>query len=183
MNGDLSAEKQAKVVEVLNYMLSPDGLRLLRYGIEGVDYKIENGSPVFLRNTPLAEDYPLVSDEGLNVLAIWDQDWQYENPLYDPYVLEVSRGALDYMIKNGISDEIFRDYGTDLNRLGAEYVNPWKLEDCALIAITSGNTAETWDALVDEAYANGLEAYLQACNDLYISKGIMPKKNGNTIFD
>lgn len=45
-NYDISDTKMEKILDVINYLLSPEGTRLAIYGIEGYDYNMVDGKPV-----------------------------------------------------------------------------------------------------------------------------------------
>lgn len=48
INNNVSEEKREKILEILDYMLSEEGKKLMSYGIEGVHYKEEDGKIVNL---------------------------------------------------------------------------------------------------------------------------------------
>ncbi|MDR2202307.1 MAG: hypothetical protein LBP26_06060 [Clostridiales bacterium] len=51
INNDISVNKKKRIMSIMDYMLSEEGMRLLDYGIEGEHYKIEDGKIVSLLGT------------------------------------------------------------------------------------------------------------------------------------
>ena len=47
-SANVSDEKLDRILSLLDYLCSPEGLMLRRWGLEGVDYVIEEGAPVSL---------------------------------------------------------------------------------------------------------------------------------------
>ena len=60
---NVSDEKLDRILSLLDYLCSPEGLMLRRWGMEGVDYVLENGKPVSLleNGTTLYDKYPSYS--------------------------------------------------------------------------------------------------------------------------
>ena len=52
-NYDISDSKMEKVLDIMNWLLSPQGTMTALYGIEGVDYEMQNGQPVLLERSNL----------------------------------------------------------------------------------------------------------------------------------
>lgn len=48
INNDISENKKKTILSIMDWMLTPEGMTLLNYGIENVHYKMENGNRVSL---------------------------------------------------------------------------------------------------------------------------------------
>ncbi len=48
INNDVSPTKKKKIMEIMDWMLTDEGMTLLNYGIEGTHYKVENGNKISL---------------------------------------------------------------------------------------------------------------------------------------
>ena len=66
------------MLSVMDYLLSEEGLEMMRLGIEGVDYtKDADGNVTVLlpEGEKLGDKYPFVKDDGGTVeIATWDQE-------------------------------------------------------------------------------------------------------------
>lgn len=95
-----SEEKMRKKLELVDYMLSDEGMTLLRYGIEGIHYEIKDGKPVSLLGRDkngvaktLAEADP---GAGIKELVMYDVLFRgYNNPC-DSYINEIKNEYLRY---------------------------------------------------------------------------------------
>lgn len=75
LSTNMSAAKRDKALTLLDYLLSPEGVELFTYGIEGVNYKVENGEKVSLMGTDSAGlNYTVESSDpafALSSLTSW----------------------------------------------------------------------------------------------------------------
>ena len=58
INNDISDTKKEKILEIMDWMLSEEGMMLLNYGIKDVHYKIENGEIVSLLGNIKGTQFP-----------------------------------------------------------------------------------------------------------------------------
>lgn len=176
--GDISQEKLDAMLSVMDYLLSEEGLTLMRLGIEGEDYTVDaNGEVTVLLEGQLGEKYPFVNDCGTQWLSTWDQEFQYENPVYSQDIVALAKEQLNWWLDNGVSDvSSFVDFRTN-------FFDPTFMEDYADIQaeiaapymtayITGEKAAETWDAQVAEYVASGYEARFKEYSDAMIAAGI-----------
>lgn len=80
ISGKVDDKKLDRILRLYDFLLSPEGLEMYRFGLEGKDYNKEGGKYTFLHEKPLGELYPSVN--ALRTLASWDGDNNYnpENP-------------------------------------------------------------------------------------------------------
>lgn len=86
LNADMGDEKTNRALMLIDFLLSDDGLNLTRYGIENVNYKVDNGKIVNLIK-PGDNGYANHIDTidgtvNLKNMVTWDFDFFYpDNPL------------------------------------------------------------------------------------------------------
>ncbi len=101
-NWDISDEKLEKILDIIDYLLSPEGTMLATYGIEGYDYTIEGGK-VVLSETGWPKDnkgeYVLKTNGAkyLRYMATLNYDIQENDPLTDKNALKVLQDWDDEM--------------------------------------------------------------------------------------
>lgn len=160
ISADVSDEKLAKILAFLDFTSSDEWLDLYMNGIEGVDYKVENGEIVYLTedgNPPdVLTKYPVFN--GLNELTILFEGKKFA-PLMmkNPYMVElfnehfeenldrtpIPSTGLTFMISTE-SDEVYVD-----NAL--PYIE---------LFMYSGSTADPkddWDAMMQNLRDDGTE--------------------------
>lgn len=92
--------KLLKKLELVDYMLSEEGMRLLRYGVEGEHYRMENGVPV----STLGTDYTgapkkildVDSSAGIKSLVMYDVLFMDGQSPYREYITEIRDEYLRY---------------------------------------------------------------------------------------
>lgn len=76
-NSGIDDKKMSRILTLYDYLLSPEGRDLFRWGIEGVDYtKVGDKYFVADSNVDLGKKYQ--SKTWLGVLATWDSDFQFD---------------------------------------------------------------------------------------------------------
>ena len=97
----ISAQSQyaEKIIKYFDFWFTEEGRRLQNFGIEGEQYEIENGKPVFKKEF-LTGDRPalsLLNDIGAQLFIGYKQDFWYEEQIMDPVAKEAvslySRGG------------------------------------------------------------------------------------------
>ena len=84
-------KKMDRILRLYDYLLSDKGTMLRRYGIEGVDYKMDGDNIVITREKDSNGAFKQVGDlyknlQSWGMLATWDEDFPYEDPGIDPGV-------------------------------------------------------------------------------------------------
>jgi putative aldouronate transport system substrate-binding protein len=84
VSGKVDDEKLDRFLELIEYLMKPEAKNMMRYGFEGVDYKINNGKveptidPATNEPVNIASKYP---SSVMNELSDWDFDNLIDNPL------------------------------------------------------------------------------------------------------
>lgn len=87
-------EKLDRFLELIEYLIQADNRNILRYGFEGVDYKINNGA-----FEPVIDP---ATNEPVNVMAKYPStaitslvDWDFDNLIDNPYVVTIPQECKD----------------------------------------------------------------------------------------
>ena len=154
INNDISENKKLKALEILDYLLSEEGTKLTRYGVEGVHYKNENNEIIpLLPKDEKGENIALTDvDIGTNLKAFvcWDNDFivptiknrdeiinsmksPRENAVIDPLVfLALDTNVISQAARKQLIDFTYQTYsniiasGGDFDTEWNAYVSEWK---------------------------------------------------------
>jgi putative aldouronate transport system substrate-binding protein len=87
-------EKLDRALELVEYIMNPDNRDILRYGFEGVDYKIEDGK--FVPTVDPATNEPVnIMDKYPSSVISEFADWDFDNLIDSPYIVEIPQAAKD----------------------------------------------------------------------------------------
>ncbi|MDQ0089507.1 multiple sugar transport system substrate-binding protein/putative aldouronate transport system substrate-binding protein [Paenibacillus anaericanus] len=100
INSSISAEKQKKALELLDYLLSDEGQDLMLNGVEGVHYKKEGDAIV-----------PLITEEektkekafSLKALVSWNTDYLPDNMPNKEDIVALTKSTGDYAVPNPLA--------------------------------------------------------------------------------
>ena len=174
INAKADEAKRDKILQLFDYLLSDEGLRLLRYGIEGVDYEMDGDQFKLLLGPDevLSKKYPFL-DEGACYLASWDQDFDYESPQFSPYIHDLSNEILNWHWE-GTGDSVFQDFRTDFIIPPLASTKQVILTDDIMIAMTAEDTAATWDQILEDHLNSGYDKVIEQFNEMAIEQGVLP---------
>ena len=103
------SSKSKNVVEAIKYFdfwYSPEGRRLWNFGIEGDDYKLVDGKPVFtdkiLKNSQGKTPLAVIRESGAQFRLGMPQDSEYEKQWYVKEAVD----AIDFYLKNNYVHEL-----------------------------------------------------------------------------
>ncbi len=179
--GDISQEKLDTMLSVMDYLLSEEGLEMMRLGIEGVDYtKDADGNVTVLlpEGEKLGDKYPFVKDDGGTVeIATWDQEYQFFNPTYDKDILAMATDQLHWWWDNGKGDNtvytdarvaffdpsFMQDYADIISGAGDKFMTAY---------IAGEKAGDVWDEKVAEWSAGGFADRAKEFSDAMIAAGI-----------
>ena len=177
-SSNVDDEKMERILYLIDYLLSPEGSKLMNYGIEGVDYVEVNGEYECLLDLDttgltkaLQNKYPSLLLFGN--LAIWGgtyEDFQINkmNQLqYGEYAIELSRKELQWNMDNTI--QISRPYDFMLMpKEDSDSFNKQTVKnDFIRVIIGTDDPIKTWDSYIDKYYAEGIGDYIERQNQLY----------------
>jgi len=174
IRGDLDDETVERIYEFYNFLISPEGTNLFRFGLEGVDWNMVNGQPVSTRTEPLGIDYPILNDWGWFVT--WDQEFQYTDTVnFSPEVLALSNNQLNWWWDNGVSIKQYKDFANNTIVHPDAVEHHWLFWDDFIRAMATGRDAgATWDGIIETRMGMGYQRFIDTFNEIAIGLGIYP---------
>jgi putative aldouronate transport system substrate-binding protein len=96
-NNKMDDNKMARILSLYDYLLSPEGKRLVNNGFEGVDYKMDGDKIIKLDpNVVISDKYPSVL--AFNTLATWETNYTIDDANDQSWVnKDLQKQAIDYM--------------------------------------------------------------------------------------
>ena len=178
-------EKMGRILSIYEFLLSEEGWRLTRLGIEGQDYTSSSqemsdgniqisGFRSLLGNTgdgfsqALREKYP--SLELFSSLASWGgnkNDFAYNDvnvQRYGESVMELSNEELSWNRENTIQIERPFWFYSLLQDGNSSFSTARMLDDLTRVIIGDGDPVEEWRKIVQGYYAEGLQTYINEKN-------------------
>ncbi len=168
-------EKMERILYLMEFLLSEEGMALVKYGLEGVDYTYEDGTYHCLLDVEegslvatLQEKYPSLL--LFTSLASWGGDRsdftpsEMTNLRYGETAVSMAEQALDWNEQNTIPILRANDFmlipkdQTDL--FNAENIE----NDFIRVIIGTDDPLTMWNDILDNYYASGLSDYLEAQN-------------------
>lgn len=171
-------EKMERLLYIYDYLLSPQGLELVKFGMEGVDYEKKNGEYHCLIETDnqslitvLMKKYPSLA--LFANLAAWGGTWddfednELNNLRYGEYAMELARKDILWNQKNSI--QVDRPYDFLLMpKETTDYFNTQTvIDDFTRVIIGKEDPVSMWEDIVEGYYANGLKDYIDRQNEKF----------------
>lgn len=170
-----NSEKKEYAIKLLDFLFSETGSRLMNFGIEGEQYDLVDGKPVF-------KDYVIHGDKtAIQILTeigacslVYEQDYSYE----EQWMNEEAKKGSDMYINNGYLAEKFpplsytEDEYSRLNEIMTN-VDTFRSERCQQWVFGSMDVASTFDDYLAELDRLGIQEATQiqqAAYDRYISE-------------
>lgn len=130
--------KMQKKLELVDYMLSDDGMKLLRYGVEGEHYQMENGKPISLLGKK-ADGEPLRiadidSSASIKALVTYDVLFMDDATIDKEYITEIRDECLKYA---KVADEFM--YRIPQNQMSIDKVALEEFAETSLLNLIIGN--------------------------------------------
>jgi len=167
INAEADNVKTDKILKLFDFFFSEEGYRITHFGIEGVDWKLENGNVTIIPQTDASgktitafDKYPSIK---LNSLAEWSGTGSYINPQLYPQVQALALNMRDWWLNNS------KVYETNV---GVKFLNyPSKAQNVADFKtdftriIMSKDTAKTFNDVKDEYLKNGYSNIIKEVNE------------------
>jgi putative aldouronate transport system substrate-binding protein len=159
-----------ETIKLFDFMFSPTGRRLANFGVEGQQYDMKEGRPVFRASLlksgkPVA---PQLRNLGAQIPIGYPQDYEYESQ----WTFESARIGRNLYINGGyllpqfpgvnLSREeraVYERYWPDLKDYMKEMAQNWVLG--------TKDVEQTWDAYIKKLDRNGLGKVTAAMNSAY----------------
>ena len=173
-NAQISDEKLDKVLRMLDYLCSDEGLLLHHYGMEGTDYTLNSDGSVNVLwdkddNGGYIDPYPINSDRILGICQLYEFE-KGTAVTTDPTVRKICQEAVDYLNKS--PEESYRIYDYGMNAFSAEHCDHYSVDTMTAIKqILSNSTAEeipaAWEAW-KKGQSKQMNAILDELNSSYL---------------
>lgn len=177
INAKLSDEKKKKALELLDYLLSDEGLQLTRYGVEGTHYKKEGDQFVTLlpkdEKTGNYKDLYEVDQSGqLKYLVTWDYSFKPDHTPHREENLAMAKQNADHLRED---------------KLAYLNIDPAKLDPAIIVQLgdlssrelmklimQSKNLDAEWADFVSRWKSAGGDSYIKETNAAAVEQGIQP---------
>ena len=157
-----SDEKMDRILRMMNYFLTDEGLKFGQLGKEGRDYKAEGNNIQILTK----EKYPT---QGIAAMTYWMVDYSRIDASVPQEIKDEINSAYDILAKDSVKDE--RHY--DIDWLDMPAKNRWNLnliwDGYAKIVVGNDPVDKMFKSLVDDIIADGGNEAIKEVND-YMSK-------------
>jgi len=181
INSNVKDDKMARILEFYDFMYTDEATRMMIFGFEGEDFKLENGEIVLLTEVnpdtgrqKTASDLYRFCFGGLSYLVSWPGDLiQYEDPSVPKYIRDLTVKERDYRIANWESPKIdYRIGAIDVpeksEMSGVRYGDDW----AKFITDTSGaSDSELYEAMYANWEVNGYKAAKTAMTKAAADRG------------
>lgn len=171
-------DKMKRLLYIYEFLLSKEGLNLVKNGIEGVDYENVNGkyhSLLVTNNesltTALQKKYPslLLFANIATWGGIWDDfdDNELNNRRYGEYAMTLARKDLLWNASHTIQVERPYNYLLMPKETTEFFNTETVIDDFTRVIIGTQDPIRMWDDIVTEYYDKGLEDYIKRQNENY----------------
>jgi len=166
INGNVDDAKMDRILALYNYLLEPDVKRMMTYGIEGVDYVLDdNGQVESLLGTnedgtaiTAGSKYPFLYSMGY--LTSWGDEGQYDWPWIPEFIRRESKEYLDWSLANAQVAPIYWELAALETPTKADVAFDGGADRINFI-MSSKSKEEAWQEILDKYNAMGY-AKLQA---------------------
>lgn len=171
--------KLERILALMEYLLSPEGQRLCRYGLAGTDYRLnEDGNPEFLFDAEglnptqvLVEKYPSLT--LFSGIASWGGSWadfedtEWNRQYFGDTCVQLARKSVRWYQEN--TTQLMRPYDFLLypKEASGEFGTSQAFHAFIGCITGEGDPVEMWEQVLEDMRSNGLDAYIDRQNDLY----------------
>lgn len=180
ISSNVDAEKMDRILSLYDYLLSDEGLRMCKYGLEGVDYRLdEDGSVECLLDTSeeslteqLQEKYPSIS--LFATLVTWggtDADFEdsaINEVLYGKDCTRLAARDLAWNRTNTIQVERAEEFQIVPKEPSEKFSTSSAFSAFIQCIIGDGDAVEMWKARLEEMRSEGLDEYIARQNQIYL---------------
>ncbi|OMC69753.1 hypothetical protein BK121_14105 [Paenibacillus odorifer] len=165
-------KKMDRIMALYDYVLSPEGKDLLTYGIEGVDYKLENGQKVVIEKGSLNEKYP--ASRFLKNLVAYETSDSYN--MDNPTIANegIRKEAVDYIdwIQNNTKVPEYDIRLTYMTTPTKDKFTVLDHDDLLKIMLSKEPVESYWNSIVNDYKAKGLDKMIEEVNEKAKEQGI-----------
>jgi len=176
-NAKIGDEKMSRVLQLYDYLLSPEGQRLTSYGLEDVDYRLEDGHVVMIRPVnegsgkpdAISSVYPSIPI--FRSLASWGKETEFRlNELnkisFGEENILKSLSEMEWLINNAVATPAYHkinSLSTPAKDKLSAMINP--LEDVIKVVISADDPVAMWQDYVRQYKELGLGEAIAEVNE------------------
>ena len=168
--------KMDKILQLVDYTLSPEFLEIQRYGLEGVDFTKSGDKYTIIREKdatgtfiPLQDKYKFLA--GFKFLGTWAGDTLPEDPAVPADVNKICNDYLSWVPQNTVVPTVYFDPVF----MSLPLKNEWTADigaDTIQIIIGKEPVEDMYKKVIDGYKAKGLDAMVDEVNAALAAKGI-----------
>ncbi len=169
VSGVSSEAKQKKSMKLLDYLLSDEGLKLMRYGVEGVDYEEKDGK--ITRTVPNDEKTgrqkkmaAVDSVAALKSLVTWDSLFMYDDEPFKERRLEYSKHAIERDSKFPNPLRYLKLDEEKISNVKKKELETYFFETATNMIINNEDIDSGFEKMKQEWYKRGGTAYVEEIN-------------------
>lgn len=169
-------KKMERILELYNFLLSPEGRTLFDYGIEGKDYKIEGGKIIITRPldkqgtgfVSLADQYP--SREVIMQLASWGQERLYEDNEanrinFKEDTVDLWKNEMDWQMQNAKPIPSAWEIFTMSTPSKDKFNTPMFHDELTKVILGQEDPTQMWQNVMDKLNRMGLQDAITEVNE------------------
>ncbi|MBW4839303.1 MAG: extracellular solute-binding protein, partial [Paenibacillaceae bacterium] len=165
-------KKMDRIMALYDYVLSQEGKDLLTYGIEGEDYKIENGEKVMIETRSLLEKYPARLFMKELVAYETSDTYNMNNPtLANEAIRKEAVEYIDWILKN----TKVPDYNIRLTYISTPTKDKFTVldhDDLLKMMLSKDPIEKSWNDILNDYKAKGLDKMIEEVNEMAKAEGI-----------
>ena len=174
ISGNCDDAKRDRILAFYDYMLG-DGLTAMRYGEEGVDYKMDGDTVVITREKDADGNFVNIHDlhpqlVNLKSVFTWDGDFALEDPSGNQTALGMEREYAEWLRTNtDIVETNFQLTYMDYENRDKTISDP---SDEMIKVVMSDDAESAYASMISTLKANGYDDAVQSFNDAAEAMGI-----------
>ena len=141
-----SDEKVARILAMLDFGMTDAGSNMINLGIEGVDYKMDNGKIVLLDHKDSNGKAVVYPCKAFRTFFSWYQDFQYVNPQVPSDIQKTGADQQDWLVKNCKAKQT--NLGLSFLQYDGKDKTTFSFTDEIVKAIVSKDAAAEWKQMV-----------------------------------
>lgn len=171
-SGKVDDKKMERIMALYDYVLSPEGKDLLIYGVEGEDYKVENGEKVMIEKGSLIEKYPARLFLRDMVAYETSDSYNVNNPtIANESIRKEAVDYIDWILKNTKVPE----YDIRLTYISTPTKDKFTVldhDDTLKIMLSKDSVETNWNKIMSDYKAKGLDKMIDEVNEKAKAQGI-----------
>lgn len=174
-NASVSDEKMERIMQLYDFLLSPEGRLLSEFGFEGTDYQMAGDKLEITRDMNADGSLPALRDKYpsaglLGDLVVWGYGETYDDHLHpglSDEAWQIDQDWRNYMYQNGKAYDINWEVNAFVKMMppigGAVDVSAEKQK----IIFGTGDITTMWDVVINKLNQTGLQDRIKAVNEEY----------------